>query len=188
MINSTLVLKFTGTKGMGLFSMVLVGMAAVEVVPLAVSQVVYPRMAEERGRGCTIGDLVQIARKPILLTAGGLLVVIVIGWLLVEPLMRLVIPAYVDGASAMRWALCLAFVTCFSAHKRSLQCGPSSGSLRSRHPAGDCGLRRSPCYCSEVVCTWRPFLRPCIGRLVYTMAAYTFVLRLRKSEQSRSAR
>ncbi len=188
-INSTLVLKFTGTKGMGLFSMVLVGMAAVEVVPLAVSQVVYPRMAEERGRGCTIGDLVQIARKPILLTAGGLLVVIVIGWLLVEPLMRLVIPAYVDGASAMRWALCLAFVTCFQ---------PISAVFNV--------VRRQDLYVAAILLgivvyggSLLLLLRGgvylaafpqamLIGRLVYTMAAYTFVLRLRKSEQSRSAR
>ena len=41
-INSTLVLHYTGTYGMGLYAMVALGITAMEVVPAALAQVLYP--------------------------------------------------------------------------------------------------------------------------------------------------
>ena len=55
----------------------------------------------------------QIARKPIAATAGGMIPVIVASWLLVGPAVRLLIPAYVGAVPAMRWSFLIAFVTCF---------------------------------------------------------------------------
>lgn len=109
-INSTLVLRFAGTEGMGLYSMVLVASAALEVIPLAVSQVVYPRMAERHGRGDSVHELVRIARKPILMTVGGLIPVVTVAWWLVGPAVQLVVPAYAAAVPAMKWGLLLPLV------------------------------------------------------------------------------
>ncbi len=114
-ITSTLVLRFTGTKGMGLYAMVLVAISALEVVPLAVAQVVYPRMSQEYGGGCTTKHLIRIARKPMLATCAGLSVVVVAGWFAAAPLVRLVIPNYVDAVPAMQWGLLIALIGSFRA-------------------------------------------------------------------------
>jgi O-antigen/teichoic acid export membrane protein len=112
-INSTLVLKFTGTHGMGLFAMVLVAISALEVVPAAVGQVLYPRMAQEYGAGCSKRHLVKITIKPMVATWVGLSIAVVAGWFAAEPLVRLVIPQYVDAVPAMQWALLLPWVNSF---------------------------------------------------------------------------
>jgi O-antigen/teichoic acid export membrane protein len=100
---------------MGLYSMVLIAISALEIVPLAVGQVVYPRMAQDYGRGRTVSDIVRLARKPMLYSAAGMVPVVIVGWLLMPILMKLIIPAYVDAVPAMRWGLILAFLTCFQA-------------------------------------------------------------------------
>jgi O-antigen/teichoic acid export membrane protein len=112
-INSTLVLKLAGTTGMGLYSMVLMAGATVELIPLAVVQVVYPRMAEQYGRRQSVHALTSIARKPIIASVLGLIPVIALAWWAVGPVMHLLIPKYVDAVPAMRWSLLLALVTCF---------------------------------------------------------------------------
>ena len=57
-LNSTLVFTYTGKEGLGLYAMVLVAGGAFELLPAAVSQVIYPRMAEQYGRTHRLGDLV----------------------------------------------------------------------------------------------------------------------------------
>jgi O-antigen/teichoic acid export membrane protein len=109
-IDSTLVLKLAGTTGMGLYAMVLMASAALEVVPSAVGQVVYPRMAEEYGRTESLNGLVRIARKPMMVSAIGLIPVVMAGWLLVGPFMRALLPNYVGAVPAMQWSLLLPLV------------------------------------------------------------------------------
>jgi O-antigen/teichoic acid export membrane protein len=112
-INSTLILHYTGTFGMGLYAMVAVAMAAMEVVPGALAQVLYPRMAQEYGEGQGIRRLVRIAIWPMLATCAGMAVVAVFGWFLAEPVVTFVVPQYVDAVPAIQWALLLPVVSCF---------------------------------------------------------------------------
>ena len=79
-INSTLVLHFTGTYGMGLYAMVALWITAMEVIPAALAQVLYPRMAQDYGAGRDIRHLVRISIKPMLATFAGLAVVAAVGW------------------------------------------------------------------------------------------------------------
>ena len=112
-VNSTLVLHFMGTHGMGLYAMVALAITALGVIPAALGQVLYPRMAQEHGMGHDERHLVRIALKPALATFAGLSVLVLVGWLLVEPLVRLVIPLYVEAVPAMRWAILLPLVSSF---------------------------------------------------------------------------
>ncbi len=112
-IDSTLVLKFVGAKGMGLYAVVLLATSALQLVPQAVSQVVYPRMSEHYGKGDKLADLMRIAWKPIGITSLGLIPVIGIALLVVRPVTQFLLPNYVEAVPAMRWALLLPLLTSF---------------------------------------------------------------------------
>lgn len=112
-INSTLVLRYAGTHGMGLYSMVTVAITALELIPMAVSQVVYPRLSEQYGRNGSVRGLVRVAIKPMMITAAGMIPLTVAAWWLVGPAVRFVVPAYADAVPAMRWGLLLPIVTSF---------------------------------------------------------------------------
>ena len=112
-INSTLVLSLTDTHRMGLYTMVLLAITALEVVPAAVAQVLYPRMAQEYGAGRSRRHLVRIAIRPMVATCAALSVVAAVGWVAAEPLVRFVMPQYVDAVPALQWALLLPLVHSF---------------------------------------------------------------------------
>ncbi len=113
LINSTLVLKMAGTEGMGLYSMVLIAGSTLELVPSAVWQVVYPRMAEEYGRSNSVAALSRMVRRPMVITAVGLIPVVALAWWMVGPAVRLAVPAYAAAIPAMQWSLLIALVTSF---------------------------------------------------------------------------
>jgi O-antigen/teichoic acid export membrane protein len=112
-INSTLVLKFAGVEGMGLYAMVGMASAAIELIPTAVSQVVYPRMAEQFGKNTNVRELLQMSWMPMLITVAGMIPVIAVAWWLVGPVVNFVIPAYAKAIPAMQWGLLLAFISSF---------------------------------------------------------------------------
>ena len=99
-LEGTLVLKDLGTTGMGLYAMVVVAGSTIELVPLAVSQVLYPRMAQEFGRTGQIRGLLQPTLKPMFLAAAGVTPLIVLGWFLAGPLTRLIVPNYLAAVPA----------------------------------------------------------------------------------------
>jgi len=113
-INRTLVLKLAGTEAMGLYSMAVLAGAAITILPTAVSQIVYPKMAEQYGRMENAADLLRIALRPMLLTAAVLVPVVAAAWLLAGPAVRLMIPAYVDAVPAIQWTLPVAIIASFA--------------------------------------------------------------------------
>lgn len=104
-INATLVFGWLGKDGMGLYSMVIVVGSTMDLLPQAVSQVVYPRMAEQYGRTHRIAGLMGIAIKPMLVTFAGMIPLVIAGWFLAGPLTRGIAPKYVGGIAAAQWAL-----------------------------------------------------------------------------------
>ncbi len=112
-VNSTLVLRFAGAEGMGLYAMVALAWASLDLIPQAVAQVVYPRMAEQYGRSSRLSPLVEIARKPMLFTLAGLIPLVAVAWVAVGPLVRILIPNFVDAVPAMQWALLIPLISSF---------------------------------------------------------------------------
>jgi O-antigen/teichoic acid export membrane protein len=112
-LDSTLVLHFTGTEGMGLYAVVLVAAATMELLPGAMLQIMYPRMAQQYGRTENVRDLIRMTVKPMLLGAAGMIPLILVAWLLVGPAVRLVLPNYVEAIPAMQWALLIPLTSCF---------------------------------------------------------------------------
>ena len=87
-LNSTLVLGYMGKQGLGLYAVVLVAGGALELLPTAVSQVLYPRMAEQYGRTGRLGDMIRMSIKPTLLSVLGMIPMVVVGWFAVGPVIR----------------------------------------------------------------------------------------------------
>ena len=107
-LNSTLVFSYMGKEGLGLYAIVLMAGGALELLPAAFSQVLYPRMAEHYGRTERLGDAFQITIKPVVLCVLGMIPIIIAGWFVIGLIIRFIVPAYVDAIPAVRWSLLLA--------------------------------------------------------------------------------
>jgi len=113
-LDATLVLCYMGETGMGLYAMVVMAAGTFDLLPSAVSQIIYPRMAERYGHTERLDGLLRMALKPMLLTATGMVPIIAAGWWLVGPAVRILVPNFVDAVPAMQWGLLLPLVSSFS--------------------------------------------------------------------------
>ena len=52
--------------------------------------------------------------KPTILSVAAMIPAVVVGWLLVEPVVRLLLPNYIAAVPAIRWSLLVALVQCFA--------------------------------------------------------------------------
>jgi O-antigen/teichoic acid export membrane protein len=114
LLEGTLVFLDLGKFGMGLYQMMLVVDASADLLPAAVGQVIYPRMAEHYGRHHDVWALVQMSHKPTLACAAGMLPLIVLGWFLADPMTHWIAPKYVGAIEAMKWGLVASYVFSFS--------------------------------------------------------------------------
>jgi len=113
-LNSTLVLKYAGVEGLGLYALANMAGPIVALLPKAMAQVVYPKMSEEYGRTGRLRPLVRMAVGPTLVTVAATLVAVTVGWVLIPPVVRLILPKYVGGIDAAQWALIATAVMAFS--------------------------------------------------------------------------
>jgi len=112
-LNSTFVFGYMGKEGLGLYTVVLVAGGTFELLPTAVSQVLYPRMAEYYGRTGQFQELIRMSIKPTIVSVVGIIPLVVVGWLAVEPAVRLIVPNFVNAIPAIRWSLLVPVVQCF---------------------------------------------------------------------------
>ena len=187
-INATLVLHFTGTYGMGLYAMVALSITAMEVIPAALAQVLYPRMAQDYGSGRDIRHLVRISIKPMLATFSGLAAVAAVGWFLAQPVVQVVVPQYVAAVPAIQWALLLPLVSCFlpldsifnvvrrqDMYLVALGCGIATYVLAL--------LMLQPDDSDLTVFPKAMF----VGRVVFTVVSYLLIVCLQRSDTVREA-
>lgn len=109
-IVSTCVLATLGKTGMGLYTIVVMSLAAMETVPKAVSQIVYPRMAQAWGEKEDIGNILKVAIKPILLMFLGLIPILVLANYLVGPAIEFLLPKYVAAIPAVKWSIWISLI------------------------------------------------------------------------------
>ena len=112
-LDKTFVLGYTGAEGMGLYAVAFMAGQAFEILPIAISQVIYPRMAEQYGRTHKLADLIPMTVKPILLSVLAMIPMVAVGWWLMPWVVAFLLPKYVAGVPAMRWILLPALLTCF---------------------------------------------------------------------------
>ncbi len=104
-LEGTFVFSILGRRDMGFYAMAVVAGTTLEMLPMAVSQVIYPRMAEQYGRTHNVGKILRMAVKPMLATFCGMVPLVFLGWWLARPLTQFCVPKYVGAVSAMQWAL-----------------------------------------------------------------------------------
>ncbi len=114
LFDGTLVWGNLGQKELGYYYIVGTLRTTMNLFPVAVGQVLYPRMVEQYGRTGRIGGLLRMLIKPTLALAVGMLPLVVLGWWLAAPMTRLLLPNYMGAVPAMRWVLLVCYVNCFS--------------------------------------------------------------------------
>ena len=114
LLDTTLVWNYLGTAAMGLYYPVGIVHVAMNLLPNAVGQILYPRMTEEYGRTGSVGRALLLTIKPTLASALGMAVVVAVGWWLAAPLTRRILPGYFAAVPAMQWTLLVAYVYSFS--------------------------------------------------------------------------
>ena len=168
--------------------MVALSITAMEVIPAALAQVLYPRMAQDYGAGRDIRHLVRISIKPMLATFSGLAVVAAVGWFLAQPVVQFVVPQYVAAVPAIQWALLLPLVSCFLPLESIFNV-----------------VRRQDMYLAALGCGIAMYvlallmLQPddsdltafpkamFVGRMVFMVVSYLLIVRLQRSDAVREA-
>jgi O-antigen/teichoic acid export membrane protein len=100
-----ILLRLGGTKAVGIYAMALLAREAIDVVPRAVGEYVYPRMSYAYGQHHNSGRLWGAAVKSSLLVVAMMVPVAIIGWLLMPPVVMRLFPKYADGITAARLLL-----------------------------------------------------------------------------------
>jgi O-antigen/teichoic acid export membrane protein len=114
LLDTTLVWKYLGTLGVGLYYPVGIVHVTMNLLPIAMGQILYPRMTQEYARTGSVGRTLLLTVKPTLASALGMSVVVVIGWWLAAPLTRWLLPDYFAAVPAMQWTLLVSYVFSFS--------------------------------------------------------------------------
>jgi O-antigen/teichoic acid export membrane protein len=109
-LDQTLVLCYAGRRGLGLYALVLTVAGAVQLLPNALTQVLYPRLVEHFGRTNSRREAVTLVIKPMLATLLGMVPVVAMGWLLIGPVVSWILPKYVDAVPAIRWSMLVALL------------------------------------------------------------------------------
>ena len=99
---------------MGLYTIVLLAGTTVEILPSALSQVIYPRTVEHYGRTESLRASMKIAIKPMFAIAAGMALLAVVAQPLIYPVISWLLPQYVDAVPAIRWSLVVAVLSSFS--------------------------------------------------------------------------
>ena len=82
------------------------------ILPSSIFQIIYPRLGEQYGRHGTISSLQKLAFTPLKYLAIGMLPILAIATLLIGPFVELVLPNYVEGIPAARWAILAVYFKC----------------------------------------------------------------------------
>ena len=114
MLDSTLVLRYMEAEGLGFYQLAVIVGTTLALLPGAVSEIIYPRMAEQYGRTGRLGDLLRMVRCPILYLVLGTVPAVLVGWHLVPLLAKFLLPKYTVGIPAAQWMLVSAAVVCLT--------------------------------------------------------------------------
>ena len=112
-LNRTLLLRMMGKESLGLYALSVMCMATLMIIPLAVSQVSYPRITQIYGGSGKHQDLIRYLAKPFLLLVLVMTPVVLISWIVLPIVVKGLLPAYIDGISAAQWSVLIPFLASF---------------------------------------------------------------------------
>jgi O-antigen/teichoic acid export membrane protein len=177
LIDQKLVQHYLNARGLGLYSMVLVAGGTMDLLPMAVGQVFYPRMSEQYGRTHNLRDIMVMTIRPTIMAVVGILPLVALAWWLVRPLTELWIPKYVDAVPAAQWSLlgsvALSFCSIFNVYnvvrRQDLYSIVQVLAIGSYFASLMWLIRNGP----DLVAFPQAML---VGRVVYTISGFAFLL------------
>lgn len=101
------------TQVLGYFTIAIQVAAFVRQVPTAFGMVLYPQMAQQYGQNRSAMDVWRLSRKGAFAAAFLGLIIGVVGWFMLPPFVRLVLPKYLPGVRAAQWSGFLGFAMGF---------------------------------------------------------------------------
>jgi O-antigen/teichoic acid export membrane protein len=186
LVDQKLVQILLGDRGLGLYSMVIVAGTSMELLPQAVSQVLYPRMSEQYGRTHDLGRIMAMAVRPTIALVAGIVPLVVLGWLLARPMTHyLLLGKFDDAVPAMQWSLlssiALSFCSVFNVYNV----------VRRQDLYGIVLVLTIAGYFASLLWLIRggPYLAAfpqaiLVGRVVYVVAGYLLLIVVRKQHVS----
>ena len=94
-----------GAVNFGLYALSIIIQGAVGVIPMAFSQVIYPRMSIMLGEGKSVSHILKANIKPLYFQFGLMLTVAGVGAILLLVVIPFILPKYVNGIVAAQWML-----------------------------------------------------------------------------------
>jgi O-antigen/teichoic acid export membrane protein len=117
LIDSTLVNHYLKAGGLGLYKVVEIARTTAEIIPIAMGQIMYPRMTEYYGRAHDFVGTLKMTFRPMAFVFLTMIPLVALGWLLARPLTKILLPNFIDAVPAMRWSLLLPLVlSCTTTH------------------------------------------------------------------------
>lgn len=111
-LDKIFILKYFGTEAIGNFVPAIQVATALTVLPTSIYQIIYPRMANKFGQTNSISSLKNLAFKPQILLAFGLIPLFTIVVLCIDPFVEFVLPKYTAGIPAAKWMVLVIYFRC----------------------------------------------------------------------------
>ena len=112
-VDRWVVTVYLGAEALGHYSLAIMALGAVSLMPMTLAQQFYPRMARAWGERRDWGRMRRLAIRQGWLAFGSTLPVVVGGWFAGPPLIRSLLPAYTPGIAPMLVALLSPLFLCF---------------------------------------------------------------------------
>ncbi len=93
---------YYGTESLGFYSLSIIIFAGLILFPKIISQQVYPRMASSWGRSKSLNKLKYLSYKQSIYTFYLITPILIVVFILVEPMITMVLPEYREGISSAR--------------------------------------------------------------------------------------
>lgn len=100
-------------RDMGLLTPSIQVTTGLTILPSSFFQIIYPRLCERYGETGTIASLKNLTFTPLKYLAVGLLPIFIGAVFLIGPFIEFVLPKYVDGIPAAKWAILAVYFKCW---------------------------------------------------------------------------
>jgi O-antigen/teichoic acid export membrane protein len=113
-IMNSILFSIGGAISYGLYSLSYIVQGAIGIIPVAFSNVIYPRMTIMFGEGLAPYEIIKRNLKPLFFQLFFMLGIAIIGYFSLPTVISYVLPKYIGGVKAAQWTMFIPVVQSFS--------------------------------------------------------------------------
>lgn len=182
--DSAMVLKFMGATGLGLYQLAVMTGQGIEVLPNALAQICYPRMAKEYGRTKSVAYIINIILRPTIILLLCIIPIVILSWLVLPPIVQLLLPKYSEAVPAVQWTLCSSAILSLSTVGDVFSVTKKLGLYIAAICIGIITYAIVLYFLSRTGVTLKMFPQAMLcGRLVYILFCFTMIIRMKNREK-----